>query len=135
MTSSIDEVTELLAAHDNSLVFPPEHGYQRLSAVLPPIVLAIAAQRPRGTAGIDITAIFEPPPPVFPREDSEAAVDLWRLIDGEFVRVTDAPSSPCPVLSICISLPSIIIGVRQDDTLSRWLRPPSVAAEHGRRDQ
>ena len=96
---------------------------------------AIAALRPRGTAGIDITAILEPPPPVFPREDSEAAVDLWRLTGEVFVRDTSAPPSPAPELSICIALPSIIIGIRQDDTFAGWLRPPSVAAEHGRRDQ
>ena len=56
--SSIDEVTDLLSAHDNSHLFPPEHGHLRLGPTLSPIVHAIAALRPRGTAGIDITAIF-----------------------------------------------------------------------------
>ena len=86
-------------------------------------------------AGIDITAIFEPPLTVFPREDSESSVDLWRLTGGTLVRDTQPPPGPTPLLSICVAPPLIIVGGRQDETLARWLRPLTVAAEHGRIDQ
>ena len=133
--SSIDEVTDLLAAHDNSHLFPPEHGHLQLGTALPPIVHAIAASRGCGTAGIYITTIAEPPPPLYARGSSEAAIDLRLLSGGVLVRDADAPTGIPPALSICVSLPTVTFGVRPGTHFPGWLRPPPPAVEYGRHDQ
>ena len=96
---------------------------------------AIAASRGCGTAGIYITTIAEPLPPLYARGSSEAAIDLRLLSGGVFVCEADVPTGIPPALSICISLPTVTFGVRPGNPFPGWLRPPPSAVEYGRHDQ